>query len=111
MALASVYGKRHPNFQRGTLQLERIRQRLDALPNAHSVQEIIAIAGGGPTLIPANTVLAPSGPNAKLILGAAGFVGVVAGMFLVLHRHRQGQVLGGTQTRASQLARFRQRNG
>jgi uncharacterized protein involved in exopolysaccharide biosynthesis len=110
-ALASVYGKRHPNFQRGALQLERIRHRLDALPNAQSAQEIMAIAGGGPTLIPANTVLAPSGPNIKLILGAAGFVGVLAGMFLVLHRRRLGQALAETQTRASQRAQFRQRIG
>ena len=87
-ALAATYGDRHPSLQQALSRIEENRARVQSLRASRSAAEIAALAGGGPTLIPAKANRVPSGPNAHLLMGAAAVIGFVAAVFLVLARDR-----------------------
>lgn len=87
-ALAATYGERHPSFQQALSRIEENRTRVQSLRASRSAAEIVALAGGGPTLIPAEANRIPSGPNAQLLMGAAAVIGLVMAVFLVLARDR-----------------------
>lgn len=86
--LLAQLGARHPTVQRAQLRVEQVRAELDRLRDAPALTGVVALSGDGPTLIPADNVSVPSGPNAKLILIMAWVIGLGAGVFVVLYRER-----------------------
>ena len=87
-ALAATYGIHHPNLQQALSRIKEDQARMQSLHASRSADEIATLAGGGPTLIPAEANRVPSGPNAHLLMGAAAVIGLVTAVFLVLARDR-----------------------
>lgn len=80
--IASVYGVRHPNYVNGRTNLEYWDARLSALRElpADDVAKLVR----GPSLLAAQKVMLPSGPNTTLILGLTIAAALGLGIWLAL---------------------------
>jgi uncharacterized protein involved in exopolysaccharide biosynthesis len=82
--LSAVYGPRHPAYLDARAKQTRAEQLLTAVRDAPSEalgSEAIVI---GQTLLPAEKVLVPSGPNAAIVFAIAAMLGLLAGLALAL---------------------------
>lgn len=89
--LSSVFGPRHPNYLSGVAKLERLKTELNAAwqgvtvtePQAVVTKDMVRFAGGQ-TLLPAEAVMIPSGPNAALFFALTTLAALVVGILLAL---------------------------
>ena len=81
--LSSVYGVQHPRYVVGQAKLERLEARLSALREETSDEDVVKLVVGQ-SLLPAEKVMVPSGPNIVLILALTAGAALVAGIWLVL---------------------------
>jgi capsular polysaccharide biosynthesis protein len=95
-ALAGKFGERYPALQSELQLLGRTRRNFDRLRNAHSGVQIVALADGDQSFLPAVKSSIPSGPKSKLIVMVAVFVGCGIGVFLALRRQRNFERLQGS---------------
>ncbi|KWV55979.1 hypothetical protein AS156_05045 [Bradyrhizobium macuxiense] len=89
--LSSVYGPRHPNYLSGVAKLERLKTELDAARHGAIVTEPEAVVtrdmvrfAAGQTLLPAEAVMIPSGPNAALLFVLTTLAALAVGILLAL---------------------------
>jgi capsular polysaccharide biosynthesis protein len=76
-----VYGPRHPTYLRASSKLEQLDARVAALHDAASTEDLIKLATGH-SLIAADKVMKPSGPNIPAILTLAILAGLSLGICL-----------------------------
>jgi uncharacterized protein involved in exopolysaccharide biosynthesis len=76
-----VYGPRHPTYLRAAIRLEQLEARVAALREASSLEDLMKRSAGY-SLIPANKVMKPSGPNIPAILTLAILAGLSLGICL-----------------------------
>jgi uncharacterized protein involved in exopolysaccharide biosynthesis len=81
--LSSVYGERHPSYVLGRNKLEALRARLSVLRDNSFTEEAVKLMLG-PSLVMAEKVMLPSGPNILAILGLALGGGLAAGIGLAI---------------------------
>ncbi len=87
--LSSVFGPRHPSYLAGRAKLGRLKAELVAtqaavVPSdreAVVAHEMISVAGGQ-TLLPAEAVMIPSGPNAVLLFSLTVLAALAIGILL-----------------------------
>jgi uncharacterized protein involved in exopolysaccharide biosynthesis len=87
--LAAVYGPRHPAYLDARAKQIRAELQLTALRDAPSEafgSEAIVV---GQSLLPADEVLVPSGPNAAIVLAIAAMLGLLPGLALAVLRERR----------------------
>ena len=90
--LSSVYGVRHPNYVNGRTRLEHWDARLSALRGlpADDVVKLVR----GLSLLAAQKVMVPSGPNITLILGLTIAAALGVGIWLAWRLGPRRPVLG-----------------
>jgi capsular polysaccharide biosynthesis protein len=76
-----VYGPRHSTYLRASTKLEQLDARVAALRDASSTEDLIKLATGH-SLIAADKVMKPSGPNILVILTLATLAGLSLGICL-----------------------------
>jgi len=81
--LSSVYGTRHPNYLSGRTRLERLQARVSALREGTLTEDVAKLVVGQ-SLLPAEKVMVPSGPNIVAILALSGAAALCAGIWLAL---------------------------
>jgi len=81
--LSSVYGVRHPNYVLGRAKLENLQARLTALRDGSPADDTVKLVMGQ-SLVAAEKVMVPSGPNIILILGLAVGAALAVGIWLAL---------------------------
>jgi uncharacterized protein involved in exopolysaccharide biosynthesis len=84
--LGSVFGPRHPNYLGGLTKVGHLRAELDAAQKAAAPdagQQMVWFAAGQ-SLLPAEPVMVPSGPNVMLLFALTVLVGLAAGIMLSL---------------------------
>jgi len=85
--LAAVYGVHHPNprYLDGRAKLERLQARLSALRQEAPNEDVVnLVSGQRGQLLPAETVMVPSGPNIVLILALTAGAALVLGAWLAV---------------------------
>jgi uncharacterized protein involved in exopolysaccharide biosynthesis len=87
--LSSVYGVRHPSYLQSRTRLEQLQTHLGALRDGTSPLDEIESATGQ-SLLAADKVIVPSGPNIKLILGLTTGAALALGIWLTLRGHAGG---------------------
>jgi uncharacterized protein involved in exopolysaccharide biosynthesis len=81
--LSSVYGVRHPSYIEGRTRLENLQARLSVLSEGTFTGDS-AGSVAGQSLIAAERVMVPSGPNIPLIIGLAVGAALAMGIWLAL---------------------------
>jgi uncharacterized protein involved in exopolysaccharide biosynthesis len=81
--LASIYGVRHPNYAIGRARLENLQARLSALRDGALADDAVRLVIGQ-SLVAAEKVLVPTGPNIMLILRLSAGAALAAGIWLAL---------------------------
>lgn len=79
--VSSIYGVHHPNYLRARAQLKQLRDRLGALQSGEAFGEVAKATTKSSVLL-AEVVSTPAGPDAKLILSLAAIAGLAAGIGL-----------------------------
>jgi hypothetical protein len=87
-ALSSVFGQRHPSYLNGSAKLGRLKADLAAAREV-ATEEREAVAGqdmvrfaAGQSLLPAEAVMVPSGPNTMLLFALTILVALAVGILL-----------------------------
>ncbi|OKO82276.1 hypothetical protein AC630_13320 [Bradyrhizobium sp. AS23.2] len=90
-ALSAVYGPRHPTYLSGLAKLDHLKEQLDAARKGRVAEDREAVVArdmirfaAGQTLLPAEVVRVPSGPNAILLFLVTTFLALVVGILLAL---------------------------
>jgi uncharacterized protein involved in exopolysaccharide biosynthesis len=88
-ALSLVYGPRHPNYVNGSAKLQRVKAQLAAVREGFVTQEREAVlapdmvrSAAGQSLIPAEVVLLPSGPNIIVLFALTTLAALIVGALL-----------------------------
>jgi uncharacterized protein involved in exopolysaccharide biosynthesis len=79
--LSSVYGVRHPSYLSGRTRLERLQGGLRDLREGAPSEDLVKLVVGQ-SLLPAQKVMVPSGPNLLLVLALTGGAALGAGAWL-----------------------------
>jgi capsular polysaccharide biosynthesis protein len=94
-ALSSVFGPRHPSYLNGLAKLGRLKAGLAAAREAVVAEEREAVVAqdmvrfaAGQSLLPAEPVMVPSGPNAMFLFALTIFAGLAIGTLLSLLAER-----------------------
>ncbi|MGO4714314.1 hypothetical protein [Bradyrhizobium sp. 2TAF24] len=94
-ALSAVVGPRHPTYLNGLTKLGRLKDEMDAARRGIVARERKAVVAsdmvrfaGGQTLLPADVVMVPSGPNVTLLFALTTFLALVVGSLLALLAER-----------------------
>jgi uncharacterized protein involved in exopolysaccharide biosynthesis len=95
--LSSVYGVRHPNYVVARTRLENLRARLSAFRDASFAEDAVKLTIGQ-SLVAAETVMVPSGPNILSILGLAIGAGLAVGIGLAVLLRSSAGIRGGRRT-------------
>jgi uncharacterized protein involved in exopolysaccharide biosynthesis len=85
--LSAVYGIHHPNpkYLDGRAKLERLQARLNALRQEAPDEDVVnLVSSERGQLLPAETVMVPSGPNIVLILALTAGAALVLGAWLAV---------------------------
>jgi capsular polysaccharide biosynthesis protein len=88
-AVSAVFGPQHPSYINGSAKLVRLKAELATAqkggatqePEAVIAQDMVRLAAGQ-SLLPAEAVMVPSGPNTMLLFALTIFVGLVLGVLL-----------------------------
>jgi capsular polysaccharide biosynthesis protein len=88
-AVSSVFGPHHPSYVNGSAKLLRLKAELATAQRGGATQEQEAVMArdmvrlaAGQSLLPAEAVMVPSGPNTMLLFALTIFVGLVLGVLL-----------------------------
>jgi uncharacterized protein involved in exopolysaccharide biosynthesis len=81
--VSSIYGRRHPRYLSVRTRLELLEADLGTLRQGTSTEDLVTSVVGQ-SLLPAKTVLVPSGPNLILILSLTGGAALALGAWLAL---------------------------
>jgi capsular polysaccharide biosynthesis protein len=98
-----VYGPRHPTYLRASTRLEQLDARIAALRDASSMGDLIKLATGY-SVIAADKVMKPSGPDIPSILTLAILAGLSLGICLA--RYTPIGFFRPALTRGVQILRF-----
>jgi uncharacterized protein involved in exopolysaccharide biosynthesis len=79
--LSSVFGPRHPSYFNGRAKLERLKAELAAAREGEAAQHMVRFAAGQ-SLLPAETVMVPSGPNTMLLFALTILAALAVGILL-----------------------------
>jgi uncharacterized protein involved in exopolysaccharide biosynthesis len=79
--LSLTYGVHHPNYARAWTKFEQLQAQINAL-RAAATEEVRELAGGY-SVVPAEKILIPSGPNIPLVLVLAAGTALGVGVSLV----------------------------
>ena len=95
VGLSAVFGSRHPTYLNGLAKLERLREALDSARNGIAADDREAVLApdmirfaAGQSLLPAEVVEVPSGPNVVLLVVLTMLAALVAGVLLSLLAER-----------------------
>jgi uncharacterized protein involved in exopolysaccharide biosynthesis len=81
--ISSIYGVRHPTYQSRQTKLDGLRLRLRAM-REEPFDEAVASRVTGQSLVAAQKVMIPSGPNILLVLGLTAVAALGVGAWLAL---------------------------
>jgi len=81
--LSSIYGVRHPSYVLARTKLENLQARLSAQRDGSSAEDAAKLVIGQ-SLMAAQEVMVPSGPNIAMILGLAVGAALALGIWLAL---------------------------
>ncbi len=94
-ALSSVFGPHHPSYLNGRVKLGRLKAALAAASEGVVTEDTEGVVtqnmvrfAAGQSLLPAEVVMAPSGPNAMLLFALTIFAGLAVGILLSLLAER-----------------------
>jgi uncharacterized protein involved in exopolysaccharide biosynthesis len=82
--LSAVFGPRHPQYRDARAKQSRLEQQLAALRDAPIETVGTEAIVVGQTLVPAETILVPSVPNAAIVFSVAAALGLLAGIGLAV---------------------------
>jgi capsular polysaccharide biosynthesis protein len=95
VGLSAVFGSRHPTYLNGLAKLERLREALDSARNGIAADDREAVLApdmirfaAGQSLLPAEVVEVPSGPNVVLLVVLTMLAALAAGVLLSLLAER-----------------------
>jgi capsular polysaccharide biosynthesis protein len=95
VGLSAVLGPRHPTYLNGLAKRERLREALDSARNGIAADDREAVLSpdmirfaAGQSLLPAEIVEAPSGPNVMLLVLLTMLAALAAGILLSLLAER-----------------------